>query len=338
MAIKHPNLKLAACGLLAASLLTACGGGSSSSAGGTDTRSYQQGVAHGTAATLALVLDDLERLQASLAGNGNPVQTNSLKRAVTISVSNLNLVPRQRADLATQLAAFIAQIRMAQMAAAEDGAGQAEATAAQAAANDAFRALQLVVAASTVAQAGGGEEAQDEAIRALRAVAAAAEEPDAADARAGIDRALENLNTALQRQVAELEQQLADAQDALGTQADTLVSIADLTAALNAARAARDTAQASLNERIERFGAPSALNPASQTPPKVGVAYHPRREGVQVWFAGNFDPAGTWGAGTGNEGGAYTISDTGTGAAPVTASRSVDMSKVSRSGWSRIIR
>ena len=277
--IKHPDRRLAVCGLLATSLLTACGGGSSSSgtAAGTGGAgsggSYDLGYAQGTAATLALVLDDLERLQRSLAGSGTPVQT-SLGRAVTIG--SLNLEPRQRAQLATELEMFITQVRALQMAAAADGATRADATAAQAAADDAFRALQLVVAASTVAQAGGGEMAQDEAITALRAIADAAEEPDAADARAAIDRALNNLNTALQNQVAELERQLAAARDALGTQAGNRGTIADLTSALNAARAARDAA-----ERKVGFAETPPPLPAIAS---VRTTYHPRRTGVRMVF------------------------------------------------------
>ena len=305
MTIKHPALKLASCCLLAASLLPACGGGSSSG-GGVESRSYQQGVAHGTATTLELVLDDLQALQASLAGSGAPVQTSSLGREVTISVNSLNLEPRRRADLAAQLSTFIARLRMAQEAAAAANAGQAEADAAQTAAAAALQALRLVVAADIATQAGAGNAAQEAAIAALTQIAAV--EPDAPDAAAAINRAL---TAALEAQVAQLERDLAAANAALGAQEGMQSTVADLTAALNAARADLAAAENRLNALNAEFGAApatAALTPAAL--PAASVAYHPRRTGVQVYFGSGFDPASsTWSIAT-----RYTVHDFGAAA------------------------
>ena len=324
MTIKHPALKLASCCLLAASLLPACGGGSSSSAGGgADSRSYQQGVAHGTATTLDLVLDDLQALQMSLAGSGAPVQTSSLGRVVTISVNSLNLAPRQRADLAAQLSTFIARLRMAQEAAAGASAGRAEANAAQTAAEAALQALRLVVAADTATQAGAGSAAQEAAITALTQIAAV--EPDAPDAAATINRALTTALEAAEAQVAQLEQDLAAANAALGAQEGTQSTIATLTQQLNAARADLTALQ---NARVARFGAPPT---DTATVPRASTTYHPRRTGAMLVFdtvsdtstpdartmhanpgspadsdARVFNPIGPWGEAT-----EYTVTDRG---------------------------
>ena len=258
--------------------MPACGGGSSSSAGGgADSRSYQQGVAHGTATTLDLVLDDLQALQMSLAGSGAPVQTSSLGREVTISVNSLNLAPRQRADLAAQLSTFIARLRMAQEAAAAADAGQAEAAAAQTAAVAALQALRLVVAADTATQAGAGSAAQEAAIAALTQIAAV--EPDAPDAAATINRALTTALEAAEAQVAQLERDLAAANAALGAQQGTQSRVADLTAALNAARAALAAAEARLNALNAEFGAAPATAALRVTPPPTPrVRHHPHGE------------------------------------------------------------
>ena len=277
MPIKHPNLKLAVC-LLAASLLSACGGSSSSgSSGGAGSGgSYDLGYAQGTAATLDLVLDDLQALQASLAGSGGPVQTSSLGRAVTISVSGLNLAPRQRADLAAQLSTFIARLRMTQEAAAGASAGRAEANAAQTAAMAALQALRLVVAADTATQSGAGSAAQEAAITALTQIAAV--EPDAPDAAATINRALTTALEAAEAQVAQLERDLAAANAALGAQEGTQSTIATLTQQLNAARS---DLTALRNARTARFGAPPT---DTATVPRASTTYHPRRTGAMLVF------------------------------------------------------
>ena len=281
MTIAHPYLRLAAGAALAAGLASACGGGSSG--GGADSRTYQQGVAHGTATTLDLVLDDLQALQRSLAGSGDPVQTSSLSRAVTISISSLNLEPRQREDLAARLEAFIARLRMAQEAAAATDAGQAEAEAAQTAAGAALQALQLVVAADTAAQTGAGDAAQQAAITALTRIAEV--EPDAPDAATTINRALTTALEVAEAQVAQLERDLAAAQAALGTQQIDQSAIATLTQQLTAARA---DLTALRNARVPRFGAPPTETAA--TVPRAGATYHPRRTGVRVTFQSNYDP------------------------------------------------
>ena len=281
MRIKHPDRRLAICGLLATSLLTACGGGSSSSSGGGGSGgagpgggSYDLGYAQGTAATVALVLDDLERLQMSLAGSGTPVQT-SLGRAVTIS--SLNLEPRQRAALAAQLEMFIAQVRILQMAAAADDATRADATAAQAAADDALRALQLVVAADTAAQAGGSDAVQEAAITALTRIAEV--NPDASDARATINRELNRALETARTEVANLERRLALAlAGQQGTAADAVTSL----------QTRLTTAQNSLNELTRRFGSlPSWGMPStgrSTALPRVTTTYYPRVKDVAVVF------------------------------------------------------
>ena len=324
--IKHPNLKLAVC-LLAASLLSACGGGSSSSSGAAGSGgSYDLGYAQGTAATLDLVLDDLQRLQASLAGSGGAVQTSSLGRAVTISVNSLNLEPRQRADLAARLETFIARLRVAQEAAAAASAGRAEADAAQAAADDALRALQLVVAADTAAQVVGAEAAQEAAITALTQIAAV-EDPSTPEARTTIDRALNTALAAAQAEVVRLQQALEAARMQIeepsgdggaGVIADLNAQLIRVQASLTALR----------NARTARFGAPPT---DTATVARASTTYHPRRTGAMLVFdtssdAGTddarttgapgspgrrdarvFNPIGPWGEAT-----EYDVTDRGT--------------------------
>ncbi len=273
MSIKHPNLQLACCCLLTASLLSACGG-SSSSAGGADSRSYQQGVAHGTATTLDLVLDDLQALQASLAGDGGAVQT-SLGR---VNLSSLNLEPRQREDLADRLETFIARLRMAQEAAAAAGAGQAEADAAQTAADDALRALQLVVAADTAARAGGGEAAREAAITALTRIADV--EPGAANERDTINQALNTALTAAQAEVDRLQRELEEARQLLDQQQEGGADvISGLTRRITNLQASLTAATSRLNALNAEFGAPppsAALRAAE--PPTPRVRHHPHGE------------------------------------------------------------
>ena len=271
--VKHPNLKLAAGCLLAASfsLLSACGGGSSSSAGGADSRSYQQGVAHGTATTLELVLDDLVQLQMSLAGSGAPAQTS----LGTLGRSFARLEPRQRAALADELNTFIARVRTAQAAAAAAGAGTAEAEAAQQAADEALRALRLVVAADTAARVGGGEAAQMAAIDALTRIAEV--EPDAPDAQDQINAALDAALAAAQTEVATLQQALEDARRELGEQAGSSAElIAGLNRRISSLQTSLSAAEASLNALNAEFGAPPSTAALRQAPPPTaGIRHHP---------------------------------------------------------------
>ena len=282
MSIKHPNLQLACCCLLTASLLSACGG-SSSSAGGADSRSYQQGVAHGTATTLGVVLDDLMQLQNSLAGGGAPVQT-SLGRVEHIVVA-ANLAPRQREQLATSLRTFIDRIQAAKAAAEAATAGTAEAEAAQAAADDALRALRLVVAADTAARVAGGEAAQRAAIEALTQVAGVA--ADAPAARDTIDAALNAALTAAQAEVDRLQQELEEAQRLLGQQqgggADVISGltrrITNLQASLTAATSRLNAATSRLNALNAEFGdPPSSAALRAAEPPTPRVRHHPHGE------------------------------------------------------------
>ena len=328
MPIKHPNLKLSVC-LLAASLLSACGGSSSSSgsSGGAGSGgSYDLGYAQGTAATLDLVLDDLQRLQRSLAGDAGTVQT-SLGR---VNLSNLNLEPRQRANLAARLETFIARLRVAQEAAEAASAGRAEADAAQAAADDALRALQLVVAADTAAQVVGAEAAQEAAITALTQIAAV-EDPSTPEARTTIDRALNTALAAAQAEVVRLQEALEAARMQIeepsgdggaGVIADLNAQLIRVQASLTALR----------NARTARFGAPPT---DTATVPRASTTYHPRRTGAMLVFdtvsdtsmpdartmhaspgspansdARVFNPTGPWGEAT-----EYTVTDRGTAVA-----------------------
>ena len=301
MKITHPNLKLAFCGLLATSLLTACGGGSSSSAGtgaGTDSRTYQQGYARGTVDTVDTMLDDLRRLQASLAGTGAPAQTSrgTLGRSFNL------LEPRQRGTLATALATYIAQVEAARDAAAAATAGTAEAEAAQAAANAALQALQLVVAADTAARVSGlsnSQAAQDAAIRALTRIGEV--DPEASDAQEQINTALGTALTEAQAAVDQLAAELARTQAQLGQQEGSNTGVVNqLQQQLTAAEAARDAARAGLNELTPRFGSSPGVQGATASR-TASTTYHPRRTGVQVWFArgnsnarDNFDPTKGW--------------------------------------------
>ena len=268
------------CFLLATSLLSACGGGSSSSSSGGAAGSggsYDLGYAQGTAATLDLVLDDLQALQASLAGSGGVVQISGGRQ---VNVSSLTLEPRQRDALADRLETFIARLRVAQEAAAAAGAGQAEADAAQQAADDALQALQLVVAADTAARAGGGEAAQEAAIDALNQIAQVnAETPDA---QAAINRALTTALDTARAAVTDLERQLAEALALAGQQQGTASdAIASLRTRLTAA-------QNNLNALTRRFGSlPSWGVPStgrSTALPRVTTTYYPRVKDVGVVF------------------------------------------------------
>ena len=290
MSIKHPNLQLACCCLLAASLLSACGG-SSSSASGTDSRSYQQGVAHGTATTLGVVLDDLVQLQNSLAGGGAPVQT-SLGKVERIVVA-ANLAPRQREQLAMSLRTFIDRIQTAKAAAEAATAGTAEAEAAQAAADDALRALRLVVAADTAARVAGGEAAQQAAIEALTQVAGVA--ADAPEARDTINAALDAALTAAQTEVDRLQRELEEAQRLLGQQQEGDADvISGLTRRITNLQASLRTATSRLNALNAEFGGPppsAALRTAE--PPMPRVRHHPHGETATFDVTPNpvvFDP------------------------------------------------
>ena len=265
MEIKYPNCGLAVCGLLAATLLSACSGSSSSSAGagGTGSRTYQQGYAAGTVATLDIVLEDLTELQRSLAGEGAPAQTSR----GTLGRSFALLAPRQRETLASSLLTFIARVTAARNAANAAGAGQAEAEAAQTAADEALQALRLVVAADTAARAGGGEAAQTAAIDALNQIARV--DAAAPDATTRINTALEAAVRAAEAEVARLEAALAAAQ----APGEEPVDVAGLRQQLVEARS-------SLNELTPGFGSP----PAAPAARRASMTYHPRRTGVQMVF------------------------------------------------------
>ena len=272
-------------------LLPACGGGSSSSAGagGADSRTYQQGYAAGTVATLDIVLADLRAVQASLAGEGAPAQTS--RGPLTLGRS---LEPRQRETLAASLLTFITRVAAARDAASAPTAGRTEADAAQEAADDALRALQLVIAADTAERAGGSDEVQTAAIDALNQIARV--DVTAPDARTRINEVLQNALAAAEREVADLERRLAAAQaaagqagQAAGTAADTITSLqASLTAARN-----------SLNALTARFGS----SPGAAASRAASTRYHARRTGATVWFdldgtAPDFDATGNWNVGT----------------------------------------
>ena len=270
----NPSLKLAAGWLLAASLLPACGGGSSSTGGGVESRTYQQGYAAGTVATLDIVLADLRSLQTSLAG---PAASAPTSRG-TLGRSFALLEPRQRETLAASLLAFIARVAEARDAASAPTAGADEAAAAQRAADDALRALRLVVAADTATRAAGGEAAQRAAIEALTQVAGVA--ADAPEARDAIDAALDAALTAAQAEVDRLQRELEEARRLLGQQqaggADVLSGlsrrITDLQASLTAATSR-------LNALNAEFGdPPSSAALRTAEPPMPRVRHHPHGE------------------------------------------------------------
>ena len=292
MRIKRSDCKLAACCLLAATLLPACSGGSSTSGGGgVGSRTYQQGYAAGTVATLDIVLEDLRAVQASLAGSGAPAQTSRglLGRGFA------SLEPRQRATLAASLLAFITRVTAARDAAAATTAGTDEARAAQEAADDALRALQLVITADTAERAGGDEQVQTAAINALNQITRV--DVTTPDARDQIDETLNNALRAARTEVADLERQLAAAQAAV-TQAGTAAGTAAETIA--SLQTSLTTAQNNLNALTARFGSsPGASAAASRT---AGTRYHARRTGATIWFdldgAPDFSATGGWNIGT----------------------------------------
>ena len=280
LGIKHPNLRLALCGLFAASLLSACGGGSSSSsaeAGGADSRTYQQGYAAGTAATLDIVLADLRALQISLAGPAAPAQTSR----GTLGRSFALLEPRQRETLAASLLAFIARVTEARDAASAPTAGADEAAAAQRAADEALRALQLVIEADTASRASGDETARQAAVTALNQINQM--DVTTPEARTQVDAALNNALQAARTEVAELERQLAAARAALGQQEGTTAeTIARLQARLSAARN-------NLDDLTVEFGDGSAPRR-----PAAAVRFEPRMTGMTVTPAAGYDPYAGW--------------------------------------------
>ena len=280
MDIKHPNCRLAVCCLLATALLPACGGGSSSSAGGSGTgsRTYQQGYAAGTAATLNIVLEDLRALHATLTGS-EPAQTSR----GTLGRSFASLEPRQRATLAASLLEFINRVQTAQAAAAAPTAGEDEARAAQEAADDALRALQLVITADTADRAGGDEQVQTAAIEALQAITRV--DVTDPDARVQVNRALSNALEAAEDRVADLEEELAAALTAAAQSGQAAETAAGTITSL---RTSLTAAQSSLNALTRSFGTlPSFGRPSTgraTTLPRVTTTYHPRRTGVQMVF------------------------------------------------------
>ena len=298
MEIKHPNLKLAVCCLLAATLLPACGGSSSTSAsaGGTGSRTYQQGYAAGTVATLDIVLEDLRAVQASLAGSGAPAQTS---RGL-LGRSFASLEPRQRATLAASLLSFITRVTEARDAAAATTAGTDEARAAQEAADDALRALQLVITADTAERAGGDEQVQTAAINALNQITRV--DVTTPGARDQIDEALNNALRAARTEVADLERQLAAAQAAVA-QAGTAAGTAAET--ITRLQASLTTAQNNLNALTARFGSSPGFSATGTR--TAGTTYHARRTGATIYFGPTFDPTGSWSVAT-----AYTLVNRGT--------------------------
>ena len=270
-------LGLAGCCLLTATLLPACGGSSSTSSaagsGGADSRTYQQGYAAGTVATLDIVLEDLRALQTSLAGEGAPAQTSR----GTLGRSFALLAPRQRETLAASLLTFIARVTEARNAANAAGAGRTEAEAAQTAADEALQALQLVVAADTATRAGGGDAAQTAAINALNAIAAV--DAAAPDATTRINEALEAAVRAAEAEVVRLEAALAAAEEDLRRAGQQQVSSSGVVADLRRQLAA---AQARLDAQVARFGAPPT--PETTTVARARTTYHPRRTGVVMVF------------------------------------------------------
>ena len=289
MRIKRSDCKLAVCCLLAATLLPACSGSSSTSAGagGPGSRTYQQGYAAGTVATLDIVLEDLRAVQASLAGSGAPAQTSR----GTLGRSFASLEPRQRATLAASLLAFITRVTAARDAAAASTAGTDEAQAAQEAADDALRALQLVITADTADRAGGDEQVQTAAIAALNQITRV--DVTMPDARDQIDEALNNALRAARTEVADLERQLAAAQAAVA-QAGTAAGTAAET--ITRLQASLTTAQNSLNELTASFGSSPGFSATGTR--TAGTTYHARRTGATIWFDPTFDPTGPWSVAT----------------------------------------
>ena len=259
------NCRLAVCCLLATALLPACGGGSSSSGGGAGSPTFQRGYAAGTVATVDLVLADLNALQRSLAGSGAPAQTSR----GTLGRSFALLEPRQRETLAASLLTFIGRVTEARNAAAADTAGRAEADAAQAAADDALRALQLVIAADTATRVGGGT-AQTAAVAALNQIARV--DVTTPGAQNQINEVLNNALRAAETQVAELERQLAAALAAAGQAGQAAGTAAAAIAALNQELASARTALTAARTAI-RGG---DTNPARSGLEAVTVEYFPR--------------------------------------------------------------
>lgn len=276
----NPSLKLAAGCLLAASLLPACGGGSSSSAGsggGADSRTYQQGYAAGTVATLDIVLADLRALQTSLAGSAAPAPTSR----GTLGRSFALLEPRQRETLAASLLAFIARVAAARDAASAPTAGADEAAAAQRAAEEALGALQLVIEADTASRASGDEAARQAAIAALDQI----NEVDVTtpEARARVDAALDAALAAARTEVAELERQLEEARRQLGEQSGTTAETIDrLQSSLTVARNR-------LDDLTVEFGDGSAPRRSV-----AAVRFEPRMTGMTVTPAAGYDPYAGW--------------------------------------------
>ena len=285
--IKHPY-RLAACCLLATTLLPACSGSSSvSGGGGADSRTYQQGYAAGTVATLDIVLEDLRALQTSLAGEGAPAQTSR----GTLGRSFALLEPRQRETLAASLLTFIARVTEARDAADATTAGRDEAEAAQAAADEALQALRLVVAADTAARAGGGAAAQTAAINALNQIARV--DAAAPDATTRINTALEAAVRAAEAEVARLEAALAAAEAAQGQP----VSAVDLQRQLTAAQSNLADAAARARGVKPGFGAVTAST-TSTTGRLATVTFHRRTARAfaptdYLNFQASFDPHGT---------------------------------------------
>ena len=249
----------------------------------------------GTAATLAIVLEDLKDLQAALGPNPAPPGRgfSSLARA---------LEPRQREALAMALDQEIARLQVAQSAAAEPGAGDAARTAAEDAARRALSVLQLVVAADTAARAGAGEAVRTAAADAIRRIGAAT--GDAAEP-AEITRVLDAALDAANARVRELEAELAAAggsdADLLRQLTDARADLATAQAALTAANAEVDrlaaaqgethegltAAQADLNAELVQFGDNSVPRRSTAV-----VRLEPRMTGLTVMPAADYDPYG----------------------------------------------
>ena len=237
-------------------MLPACGGGSSSSgpAPSNAEKTYAQGVAAGTAATLARVKRQLDQLHASLIVTG---PSGSAQGSGGFSSFARALEPRNRAALAEELQLLINRIETARSAAATADADSAEAAAAEAQrlADQALAALRLVVAADTAARAGGGEAVQTAAANALRRIATV--DPMADDAEQTINDELTAALRAAEAQVEALERALAAAG---GSDSD-----ATLLQQLRTARDSLATARTNLdaaNAEVDRLAAAQGANSA----------------------------------------------------------------------------
>ena len=147
---------------------------------------------------------------------------------------------------------FIARVTEAREAATAPTAGRSEAEAAQEAADDALRTLQLVVAADTATRVGGGT-AQEAAVEALNQIARV--DASAPDAQTQINEALNAAVRAAEAEVERLEAELARLRTQLGQQEGGAVDLAGLRNQNSALQASLTTAQNNLRALTPSFGA-----------------------------------------------------------------------------------